>query len=293
MINKFFTDKGLPHCLNMYTAFICNDKGYSMYDMPDIGTLSELHKINTYHDFNLSPSMKSQHFAYTPLKNSVARTIIIQLLVILLELSTINFSHGNPSTQALVFTKDPISYKYDGFHVNGPITVKLTDMWNSSATFNNNHYFSKNLKSSMYIERNMFIPGIASKSITQCLNNKCQTTTVALYRLTNSTLDIYTAMRHIGFPLYVGSFDFYCFMVSLMCDKSFFDAVIFDKSLYRLWTEMWLIDDFQNIECLIKEVHKIEEETHFNSQTVINIIRGSWLRCDIISHMWSLIKAGW
>jgi hypothetical protein len=90
--------------------------------MPTIGPMSELHKIDKYHD-------------HKKLKPDVVRSIITQLLVILTELSSVNFSHGTPSIHAIIFTKDPISYKYDNVHVEGPLTVQITDMWNSSATF--------------------------------------------------------------------------------------------------------------------------------------------------------------
>lgn len=84
-----------------------------------------------------------------------------------------------------------------------------------------------------------------------------------------------------------------------MCDKSFFDAVTKNEKLYRLWSMMWLIDDLPNIERLIKEAHDIEArgETPTSnraaSNIAINIIRGVWLRCDIIRYIWSLIKLGW
>lgn len=344
MIAKRFVEKGLPHIPTLQTAFICSGIGYSLYDMPTIGTISELHKIETYHNLDLtSNSMKSQHFAYTPLKTDIARTIILQLLVTLLELSLINFSHGTPSIHGLIFTKDPVSYIYDGVHIEGPITLKISDMWNSSATFSNTHFFPKNIKSSIYIERNMFIPEIATKTvsmahchdiglqpdfftrsigaihdensatgsqpivcpetITTCPDattyDLCKAKEVTLYRLTNSTMDIYTAIRHIGFPLYVSSFDFYCFMISLMCDKSFYDAITNDQKLYRLWSMMWLIEDMHYIERSIKEAHDIEArgETPTSNRAAsnmsINIIRGKWLRCDITQFLWSLIKLGW
>lgn len=343
MIYKIFSDQGLPHIPLMHTAFICRGVGYSLYNMPTIGTLTALHGIESYHDVNpigknpvgFSPitstqpvvtSMKSQHLAFTPLKSSIARTIIIQLLVILLELSKVNFSHGTPSIHALIFTKDPVSYSYDGVHVEGPITLQISDLWNSSATFNNVHYFSKNIKSSMYLERGMFVPEISTKTVSMahCYDvgavnvsvpivcpstlticpdantyNVCQPKSITLYRLTNSTLDIYNAMRHIGFPLYIGSFDFYCFMIALMCDKSFYDAVTHDSRLYRLWSMMWLTEDLLNIERLIIDVHDVEARgdsptnNRAASNTVINIIRGSWLRCDIVKYIWSLIKLGW
>lgn len=311
MISKRFSEKGLPHCPNMHTVFICSGTGYSLYDMPSIGPITELHKIPKYHDDK------------NRLKSSIVRTIIIQLLVTLMELSSMNFSHGTPSIHGLIFTKDPVSYKYDGFHVNSPITLQLSDMWNSSATFNNVHYFPKNVKNSMYIERNMFVPEIATKTVSMahcydvglndittpivCPANStvcpdsttydaCKPRSVTLYRLTNSTLDIYNALRHIGFPLYVSSFDFYSFMVSLMCDKSFFDAVLSDDKLYRLWSMMWLAEDLPTIERFIKESHTIDIDPNNNrvaSNITVNIIRGAWLRCDIVTFIWRLIKSGW
>jgi hypothetical protein len=332
MIAKQFAEKGLPHIPTLHTAFICSGVGYSLYDMPNVGPMSELHKIEAYHDLGAAvKAMKSQHFAYTPLKAEIARTIIIQLLVMLLELTTISFAHGTPSIHGLIFTKDPISYLYDGVHIQGPITLQITDLWNSSATFGSNHFFPKDVKSQMCIERNLFVPEIATKttSMAHCAEigalqfepssqdrtepcpissplcpdqttiEACKPQAITLYRLTNSTMDIYNAMRHIGFPLYVGSFDFYCFMVSLMCDKSFYAAVLNDPKLYRLWSMMWLIDDLPNVERKIREAHEIEAkgETPANnraaSNTVIDIIRGAWLRCDIVKYLWSLVKMGW
>lgn len=310
MIAKLFSKSGLPHIPTLHTSFICSGIGYSLYNMPSIGTMSELHKIESYHNLDSGiKSMKSHHFAYTELKSEITRTIITQLLVTLLELSKINFSHGTPSIHGLVFDKNPVSYIYDGFHVNGPITLQISDLWNSSATFNRIHFFPKNLKSSMYIEKNMFVPEIATRTVTmahcddntnEVPSNICDPQSTTLYRLTNSTIDIYTAMRHIGFPLYVGSFDFYCFMVSLMCDKSFFDSVKNDPKLYRLWSMMWLSEDLNRIEQLIKDSHEIEvRNEHWqipsngSSNTAVNIIRGAWLRCDIIQYIWGLIRMGW
>ena len=323
MIAKNFTELGLPHCPTMYTAFICNNIGYSLYNMPNIGTLSELQKIGSYHD------PIPENAVTKALKSSIVRTIIQQLLVTLLELTKINFSHGTPSIHSLIFTKDPVSYLYDGVHVNGPITLQISDMWNASATFGNNHFFPKSVKDTMYIERNMFVPEIATKTVSMahCYDigvidgvnessslplsvvcpinvntcpdattyDVCKSQNVTLYRLTNNTIDIYSAMRHIGFPLYVGSFDFYCFMTSLMCDPSFFNAVMKDDKLYRLWSMMWLIDDLPNIERLIRETHNTEPPVNNRaaSSHVVDIIRGAWLRCDIVKYIWSLIKLGW
>lgn len=287
MIAERFSQKGLPHIPTLYTAFICSCKGYSLHDVPTIGTIDELAKITQYHDCNR-------------LRSDIVRAIIIQLLVILSELSTINFSHGNPSVTGLLFTKEPVSYMYDGVHVSAPLTVQMSNLWNSSATFGSTHFFPHNVKSSVYIERNMFVPEIATRRI-PCQSveaNICQPGEAVFYRLTSNTLNIYTAMRHIGFPLYVGSFDFYSFMVSLMCDKLFYDAVMQDQQLYKLWSMMWAPENIARIEELIQYEHnnKINEvswQASTRDDRAVNIIRGSWLRCDIVPYMWNLIKQGW
>lgn len=307
MIHDLFLENGLPHIPTMHTAFICRGMGYSLYDMPTIGTLSSLKKLKK-------------------LKASVVRTIITQLLVILLELSKVNFSHGTPSMHALIFNKEPVSYLYEEFHVEGEVTVQISDLWNASATFNNVHYFPKSVKSLIYLEKSMFVPEITTRKVsmshchdlealdegapvvcpttlTICPDSTtysvCKPSSVTLYKLTNNTIDIYNAIRHIGFPLYPGSFDFYCFMVSLMCEKSFYDCVTNDNKLYRLWSMMWLLEDLPNIERSIQDYHQQEQKpenaanNRASANVAVNIVRGSWLRCDIVKYIWSLLKLGW
>lgn len=278
MIGAQFSETGLPHCPNLYSAFVCKNTGYSIYEMPNIGSFSELIK-----------------YYGGALDQKVVRTIIVQLIVMLHQLASINFSHGTPSINGLVFTNDPVSYLYDGVHIQGPITVQISDLWNASASFNGVHFFPKNLQTSIHLERNIFIPEISTKTVSTkyCKENNdidvCSPNSINMYRLTTLTMEIYSAIRHIGFPLYSGSFDLYCFMVSLMCDPCFYDIVINNEDLYRLWTMMWLDDDLNLVEQAILETHKMNN----NAMVVIDIIRGRWLRCDIVKYMWSLIKRGW
>ena len=278
LIGAQFAEKGLPHCPNLYSVFICRNTGYSIYEMPNIGPFSELLKL------------------FTDLPQTLVRSIIIQLIVMLNELTNINFSHGTPSINGLLFTNDPVSYLYEGVPVQGPVTLQISDLWNASASFNGVHFFPKNLQTAIHLERNMFIPEIATKSVSTAYCDKnttsdlCKPNSVNMYRLTTATIDIYSAIRHIGFPLYAGSFDLYCFMVSLMCDPTFYTTVINHEPLYRLWSMMWLHDDLSSVEQAIVDTHK---GTNHAMVVVIDIIRGRWLRCDIIKYLWSLIKKGW
>lgn len=288
-----FNSKNLPHIPLLYTAFVCQNTGYSLYESNSIGSFDDMHKMDIYHDNDPTHNLKSKPIIYLPLKSSITRTIIVQLLVILNELSKVNFSHGYPSIKDFVFNSQPLSYMYEGFHVTGDITMQITNFEYSSAMLNNIHYYAKNLKSKVYLNKDMFIPEIIRRNVAtaKCdINGSCSSGDVYVYRVTSDNVNLYDAMRNIGCPIFVGSFDFYCYMVSLMSDKSFHDSVFRDKKLYKLWTLMWSADDLITIEKNIKEAHDLEPMTKIN---VINIIRGAWLRCDIIDYMWSLVKKGW
>ncbi len=52
---------------------------------------------------------------------------------------------------------------------------------------------------------------------------------------------------------------------------------------------MWLNDDLIAIENLIRNNHNLQ----LKKNTPVDIIRGAWLRCDIVTYIWSLIKLGW
>jgi hypothetical protein len=298
MISKIFTNKGLPNHFQIYTAFICKNVGYYLYEQPSIGSLYNSEKVNKFID-NSTGSFKV----------TFLRSIILQLLVIIKELSKINFSHGNPSTEALIFNKEPVSYLYEDVHIESEVTLMIGGMWNSSATFSGVHYFTKNIKSAMQLDKSIFTPEITTKQVStaycdtildlspgsKCIDKttyeKCIPNNTTIYRLSQTTIEIYNAMRHIGFPLYTGSFDFYCFMVSLMCNKSFYYGVTTDTDLNRLWLMMWLPEDIERVDNEIKKFHITGKIA--TSNNIIEIVRSTWLRCDILSFIWDLVKHGW
>jgi hypothetical protein len=269
VITKIFKNKKLPHTMNLYTAFICGNKGYSMLENPTIGSLDHLHKIPEYHTKDLC----------SPLLYKITKTIITQLVIALNELSHINFSHGNPSIESLVFGTENVSYKYDEVNVSGDITLKIVNFWKSSATFSNTRYFSGDIKTELYLENNILVPKMQTMMID---NNK-------YYKIGHNNINMLIAMNNSGIPIFLGSFDLYCFFVSLMCDQSFYISVIKNKDLYSLWKSIWLEDDLDKITKLICGHHYLDEPVN-NFNTTINIISEFWLRCDVIKFLLVLIK---
>jgi hypothetical protein len=62
---------------------------------------------------------------------------------------------------------------------------------------------------------------------------------------------------------------------------------------------MWLSDDIKLIEDRIRNIHKLEDlgeipqSNRIATNVAVDIIRNSWLRCDIIKFMFHLINKGW
>ena len=204
------------------------------------------------------------------INKDMIKSIILQLLVILTELGKYDFYHDDPT---LIFTKDPISYIYSGKHIEGSITVKISNLAKSSITFNNIRFFEKNAQTAVHMEKNTFVPEIPKMK--------------QYYKLTNTNIDLYRSMRKIGIPIFSDSFNFYCFMLSLMSNKHFFDVVMNDITLYDLWKNMWLEENLSYVENLVAELHDI---SNIDNNMIFDTIKGLWLRSDIVNHMFNSIK---
>lgn len=293
-IYDLFKEHSLPHCPKLYTAFICGSNAYSLYDVPTIGSFSKL--LQTY-----------------TIDKKLIKGLILQLLVIATELRKIHFSHGMPSINSMTFDKTTISYLYNGVKIVSPVTMKLADMWHSSAVINGVHYFSPDIKSEIYSERSMYIPEIQTMNLPtaycaaynsdlpcpstkECgkINSLCTVNdSETYYRLSENNMETYNAIRHMGFPIYSGSFDLYCWIVSLMLNNEVFTTVINDPYLNRIWMSMWTRQDMDLIHTRLAEIHarNLDSKQLNNPNIILDIVSGVWMKCDIIDSLWKVIKA--
>lgn len=263
MIEYIFNQKGMPHCPILYSAFVCNNTGYSIYEDLTIGSIEKLHLVTKYNNDAGDFSVET------------VSAIIIQLLVSLKELEKYNFCHGTPSRYSLVFQDRPVTYLYENVPIVSPFTLQISDLWYSSATFNNTHYYTANIVTDINIARSNFKPNIKVLYSDEGY--------VTFFIIDISSKELYNTIRHIGFPLYSCSLDFYCFIVSLMCDVKFYRTLYQNENLYLLWSSMWLSSEISLVEQRIRESQNLP---HTNL-LITNIINNIHLRCDIINHLWS------
>lgn len=293
VIYDLFKKYNLPHCPKIYTAFVCGNNAYSMYDVPSIGSFKQV--LQSY-----------------PVTGALIYSIILQLLVISHTLKQLHFSHGMPSINSMSFNKNPVSYMYDGVKIVGPITLQLADMWHSSAVINNVHYYSSDITSTIRAERSMYTPEIqtmnlptaycaAYNSNLSCPSTKvcdkidtiCTENSAVYYKLSGDNIDSYNAVRHMGFPIYSGSFDLYCWIVSMMLDNRVFTTVVNDPMLNSLWMSMWTKADMDTIHTRLAQIHEMQETmTNMEKRHLeLEVISGVWLRCDIGDYLWSVVKS--
>jgi hypothetical protein len=246
--------KETPHYIKPYTAFICRDKGYTLTEFNEIVTLEE-----------------ALNYA-TPME------LLLQILVILSILAEYSFSHGTPTLDSLLFTKEICSYTYQSTKVESKITVKLTNLTHSSVSVKGIRLLADTPKTTnKQTVKNIKINEIKVKS---CVESVCKDEEVKTMKITELPSQFVPASRQLGL-----SFDLYAFLVSLMVNKSFYEAINNDAQAYYLWSMLWLPLDLEEIEKRVVFFHGRQSPDVFRT---IEMLRGLELRCDAIQYLLNL-----
>ncbi len=298
VINNRMMELNIPNIINMEIGFVCGNNGYCLYEHCDIGRLRHLQEYPDYLDHSCRPSPTATADDKIAISKDVVKGIIMQLFATLHALKEFDFSHGNPCSRTLLLKSDPCSYMYDGVHVECPLTIKLCDFHQSGITVNNNRLYNKSVVADESISRRSYKPILESTQITKFeFDNKgviINPEKVSIYRLKNPSgyyeeSIVFMYIKHLGLPLYQTSFDAYCYMISLMSDRSFYTTVMNDESMYSMWRNMWLPDEFSKVQEMVRKLHDIPDPVT-KVELVIKYLAGYGLRCDMIDHGWNMIK---
>lgn len=244
---------------SIYSSFVCNNNGYCIYKVPNIGTISSLFLKQEYF------LVKEDRKIMLP---NVIRGIIVQLYVILTELRNFNFSHGTPGVSSLLFSDKQVTGSYNEVNIDSPVTIQFSNLTKASATIEGIHYFSKSMIDDINLENFVFTPNL------DC-SEGCK---VRKFKVNSSNPTMQNTLNSLGFPIYIGTYDFYMFMLSLMSYSEIFHSVSGDKSLSELWSSMWG-----------SSLEKVDEELQ-NHVNIKEILRDKWLKCDVLSEVPKFLK---
>ena len=291
LINWFLQEQEhIPVNLSpLLMAWICNGQGYNLYQYLDISNITSFQDFPAFLTNSGKPSPTAKADDKSPISSEICKGIIMQLFAVLHSLRKFDFSHGNPSTNALKFQNESVSYILDGVHITCPVTLKLEDFGNSGCTVLENKI---RLYSSSLIAQEQFKNKNINFGIDTIQNEDTQ---ILTYRLKNPSQYIkesvmFMYMKHLGLPVYASSFDAYAFMVVLLCERSFHSGVMSNTILAKFWRDMWINDeDYVKVSRRISEYH--ETTSIITTNDVLKIISNLSLRCDMIDFGWNLIKS--
>lgn len=218
--------------------------------------------------------------AYSPSFFTVkdAHSIIRQLAASLTLLQKKGFNHGNPSREALSFHRNSFAYLCEGHQITGDVLLCYRDLSLSSATFDGTHLFTESPTLTAYqnaLQISPFEEIVNKNQACQQLHYRklCNVETLT-YRLTTTSEETYDAIRHGGVALYSSSFDFYHFLLSLMCYRPFRETVLGDEELRLVWANLWMSEE---------DFHEVMRRIESNERNVN--LNGLNLRCDITRYV--------
>jgi hypothetical protein len=252
--------------------------------------------------FQKKNTVATAHTNLNPLKDSIVKSILLQLVSSLHFLSKYAFIHGAPNISNLKFSLKNVNYKYEDVNITAPFTLHIQPTVNSSFSFEsdngnnirlgcvkddvNNPFITYPIKNREVIinyyktdtipgEEIPMLPEISDK-LTYC------------YRIGNDNINIFSKlMTGYSIPLMDTSFEFYCFMISLMCEDSFYVSFMEDIQLQRIWYNLWLAPEYAT---LMEELHKLKLNIKVEQNDILNLLSKYTLRSDALKYFWDFLK---
>jgi hypothetical protein len=267
-------------------------------DISERGTLNNITKYKSFMNSNR-----------TRLKSDVARLVLSQVAMNLSFLSNYDFTHGKPSLESIVISNEPCSMKYDGIRLESPFTIHIVPSEYTNMTINvadnlirtycsanfvpeaadlrliSNFKFASHLRKSEGVTVCSPVKRTADKKINPTLRD-FKSIRVMSYKLgEGDSYDIYT--NNLGIALFPASFDIYAFFVSLMLVEQFYLAVIEDVELKKIWTHMWIEQEYNDV---MIELHNLKKTNSTSYSSIRNMLSKFYLRCDGLMYVWESLK---
>lgn len=244
IVEIIFTEKDLPHSLDLFTSYICGSNGFVLLESPTIGSFQKL---------KLKASIEKWD------SEDVCESICKQLGVYIDVLSEHFFSHGISTLDTLMFSDKKTEYDYKDLNIRSKFTLHIVDHSYSSITYKDIRLYSGSDISDMIMN---------FSDLTIIIAND-------MFKITNSSHVMFDHIRHSGVALYSHSFDFYCFIVGLMLDKYFYDSVKSSSKLNDAWSSIWHPDEIAIIE------NRILSNMNDERADVMELFSGLWLHCNV------------
>ena len=247
---------------------ICKPYGINLMEYANMGTLRDfaLDRGNT--TFIDIKTRAGDSHRVRVIRRELVLGILSQLAANLHFLQeTVHFNHGDLKVDNVLLSDIPVSTQYKGLSISADFTVKLADYGKSSITLEGDRktrIYNASYVAKSYLWVAPFRPNIGSHGN-------------VMYYIVDSylTSQVYAQSRHMGIPFYL-SFDTYTILTSIMAIKEFYYAIMFDKSLRDVWTNMFFDNDRNT---LYRRLRDNIAKPSFSIADAIKLLKGIKLKC--------------
>jgi hypothetical protein len=259
-------------------------------------------ELNNLHSLSKNVKSATAQIKIAPLNESVVFSILKQLIVVLHFLSKYAFIHGRPCIDYLHFTNKPCVYKYGDIHIESPITLHLEPSFYSSFTYETDdgkiiRLKSLTVKEKMHDYMNFPIESLdiiispKPKNVPDNYNipliSELRSHFIYCYKIGNKIHKLITLHTEMGLPILQGSFEFYCFLISLLCEDSFYTTFIENEKLRTIWYSLWKENEYESVN---SNLLKLKTKDVIEYEDITGFVSKYYLRSDALKHFWECIS---
>lgn len=272
IVAEILNNKNFPAKITFLWGYICGDK-FNIIDLvPNLG-VGSLKKIVSNPDYT---SRRASPLAKTKIKIGlmsprVVDSVIRQLVTYLSFLSDYYFTHGTPCLNFLGFSEGNIAYSFRGVRVTSDIYLHVIPSGMSGVSYFDGSEWKRFYSSTTFnpvgvsgipIERKLRYLGLDGKKHSG-------------FRIGKKSNVFKKLTQHHGGIISSGTFDFICFMCSLMIDQNFRNS--FEETEHiDFWKSIWKPSEYKILMTKIKKA----KDTSFN--TVFTILKDRVIQYDAL-----------
>jgi hypothetical protein len=230
----------------------------------------------------------------SPINEDIVFSILKQLVCILHFYNKYTFIHGRPCLEYLNFTTSHCKFKYGDMEIDSPITLHIDPSLYTSFSYETDEKTRLRMVSIFEEEntpRNINVPiesiDISINQNSKQINdnyeipmiNELKKHLIYCYKIGNKNFDFIKYQTYYGIPILSDSFEFYCFLISLIFEDSFYSTFMENSTLIYIWENLWKNSEFEEMTLHLSNLKKKDVLSHGD---IVDFISCYHIRTDVI-----------
>lgn len=260
----------------------------------EVSSISELQK---------NSKLPTAQTKVNSLNTDIVISVLKQLISLLHFLSKYSFIHGYPNIDFLRFLHKPCSYKYNDVLIDSPITLLLKPSFLTSFAYETDEGKNVRLVISKCSKNLTSIDKFPVESTDIIINYKKSSSSnhnyeipilpeiennlVYTYKIGRELPNFINFMQNHGMPLLHSSFEFYCFLVALLCEHSFYTSFMEHDVLCNIWYNLWKTSEYDSVSEGLNALSLID---HVDHDSIVKFVSRFHLRSDGLKYFWDCLS---